>query len=92
MKIAVDENIPLRTVQALKDRGHDVSDIRGTADQDMDDDMLWNRVQREERLLITTDKGFAQHRATQHYGILIIRLHRPNRYKKYREQFEVQGQ
>ena len=63
MKIFVDEHIPLMTVQALRMMGHDVCDIRGTPDQGMQDDALWEMAQREERLLITTDKGFTQYRA-----------------------------
>jgi len=81
MKIAVDEHIPLMTVRALRDMGHDVRDIRGTADEGMPDDALWEMTQREGRLLITTDKGFTHYRTAQHYGILIIRLHKPNRHR-----------
>lgn len=81
MKITVDEHIPLMTVRALRDMGHDVDDIRGTADEGMQDEILWERAQREGRLLITTDKGFTQYRTAQHYGILIIRLRKPNRQK-----------
>jgi hypothetical protein len=40
MKIFVDENIPLMTVQALRADGHDVLDIRGTPDEGMDDETL----------------------------------------------------
>jgi hypothetical protein len=29
--------------------------------------------------LITTDKGFAQHREEGHHGLLIVRLRQPNR-------------
>ena len=54
MNIFVDENIPLMTVRALRGMGHDVRDIRGTADEGMTDDALWELVQREGRLLITT--------------------------------------
>jgi len=72
MKICVDENIPLISVVWLKDSGHDVLDIRGTAEQG---------AQRENRLLITTDKGFAAQRAESHYGILIVRLRQPNEQK-----------
>jgi predicted nuclease of predicted toxin-antitoxin system len=81
MKIAVDENIPLMTVRTLCAMGHDVLDIRGTGDEGMQDDALWDRVQYEERLLITTDKGFTRYRTAQHHGVLIIRLRRPNRHK-----------
>jgi predicted nuclease of predicted toxin-antitoxin system len=81
MKIFVDENIPLMTVRVLREMGHDVRDIRGTADEGMTDDALWETVQREGRLLITTDKGFTQHRYELHHGILIVRLKQPNRHK-----------
>jgi predicted nuclease of predicted toxin-antitoxin system len=81
MKILVDENIPLKTVLALSEAGHDVLDIRGTRDEGMEDETLWDRIKREERLLITTDKGFSQYRNEPHNGILIIRLRQPNRKK-----------
>lgn len=81
MKICVDENIPNVTVQELRLLGHDVLDIRGTADQGMDDDILWARVQAEQRLLITTDKGFVWRRDELHWGILVVRLRQPNEQK-----------
>jgi predicted nuclease of predicted toxin-antitoxin system len=81
MKVFVDENIPSRTVEELRRLGHDVLDIRGTADQGMEDDVLWTRLMNEGRLLITTDKGFAQHRQEPHHGILIVRLRQPNEAK-----------
>ena len=57
MKIFVDENIPLMTVRALRELGHDVRDIRGTADEGMTDDALWELVQQEGQLLITKTRG-----------------------------------
>jgi len=81
MKILVDENIPLRTVQTLREMGHDVQDIRGTPDEGMKDALLWDLAQNEDRLLITTDKGFAGHRGKTHRGILVVRLRQPNRHK-----------
>ncbi len=81
MKIFADENIPLMTVQALRADGHDVLDIRGTPDEGMDDETIWKTTQRDGRLLITTDKGFARHRNSSHCGILIVRLRQPNRQK-----------
>lgn len=81
MKICVDENIPLITVGELKNLGHDVLDIRGTAEQGLTDELLWEKAQRENRLLITTDKGFANHRMESHYGILVVRLRQPNEQK-----------
>ena len=81
MKVTVDEHIPLMTVRTLRMMGHDVRDIRGTPDEGMPDDALWEMTQCEERVLITTDKGFTRYRTTPHYGVLIIRLRRPNRHK-----------
>jgi len=81
MKILVDENIPMMTVQALREMGHEVLDIRGTVDEGIADEALWEISQREGQLLITTDKGFTEHRDEPHHGILIVRLRQPNRYK-----------
>ena len=81
MKIFVDENIPLTTVRALRDQGHDVTDIRGTDDQGITDEVLWKKAQAGKCLLITTDKGFSNHRNEVHHGILIIRLKQPTRSK-----------
>ena len=78
MKICVDENIPAVSVQELRHLGHDVLDIRGSPDQGMSDEMLWARVQTEQRLLITTDKGFVHRRDESHWGILVIRLRQQN--------------
>ena len=79
MRILVDENIPRMTVTALAEMGHAVRDLRGTADKGMSDQDLWQIAQREQRLLITTDKGFSAHRNAQHAGVLIVRLKQPNR-------------
>ena len=81
MKICVDENIPLNTVAALRRLGHNVLDIRGTLQQGISDEVLWALIQQEKRLLITTDKGFVQHRDEPHAGILVVRLRQPNAHK-----------
>ena len=77
MKILVDENIPNSTVGAMKDAGHDVLDVRGTPDEGLTDEGLWGLAIEQQRLLITTDKGFMQRRDEPHAGILIVRLKRP---------------
>jgi predicted nuclease of predicted toxin-antitoxin system len=81
MKIFVDENIPAMTVSELRALGHDVMDIRGTKYEGITDEHIWEMVQKDKRLLITTDKGFVQNRHEKHNGILIIRLKQPNRKK-----------
>lgn len=92
MKLFVDEHIPLMTVQALREMGHDVCDIRGTSDEGMPDAGLWEKAQREERLLITTDKGFAAHRQVHHHGVLIVRLRQPNRFKIHQRVMQAMAQ
>ncbi len=78
MKILVDENIPLITVEQLRNLGHDVLDIRGTLEEGMRDEFLWPKAQAESRLLITTDKGFSHNRNEPHHGMIIVRLRQPN--------------
>lgn len=92
MKICVDENIPLITAAELTARGHDVLDIRGTANQGVSDDLLWELAQKDGRLLISTDKGFAQRRGSPHSGILIIRLRQPNERKIHARVMHALGQ
>jgi predicted nuclease of predicted toxin-antitoxin system len=73
MKILVDENIPRMTVDRLRELGHDVADIRGSGEEGLSDPDLWLRATAEERLLITTDKGFTQYRATAEWpGLLVV--------------------
>ena len=74
----VDENIPNITIHALRSAGHDVLDVRGTPSQGLFDEEIWRIAQDEKRVLVTTDKGFSEHRDEPHYGILIIRLRQPN--------------
>ena len=81
MKILVDENIPLLTVKELRAKGFDVADVRRTVDQAIPDERLWQKAQKEERLLISTDKGFSIYRNETHHGILIVRLRQPTRLK-----------
>ena len=81
MKILVDENIPRMTVEHLREAGHDVKDIRGTTHQGLPDPDLWRLAIGDERILITTDKGFTGYREFPHFGILIVRLRQPNRHR-----------
>lgn len=79
MKFLVDENIPFMTVQALRDQGNDVRDIRGSDLQGIEDDKLWKLAQLEHRILLTTDKGFSRFRTESHHGMLIVLLAQPSR-------------
>ena len=89
MKILVDENVPLMTVDRLRELGHDVKDIRGTPRSGISDADVWGLAVSQSRLLITTDKGFAQFRGVPHHGILIVRLRQPNRHKIHKAIMQV---
>ena len=58
----------------------------------MADDALWAMIQRESRLLITTDTGFVQNRSEQYAGILIVRLRQPNSQKIHERIMQAIGQ
>jgi predicted nuclease of predicted toxin-antitoxin system len=92
MNILVDENIPRRTVDALRAMGHSVTDVRGTSDEGGDDELLWQRAQQEHALLVTTDKGFSQKRHEAHAGILVVRLRQPNRLKIHERVLQAMAQ
>ena len=79
MKILVDENIPRITAEWLRAAGHDVRDLRGSSSQGLADADLWAAAMTEQRMIVTTDKGFTAYRAEPHCGILIVRLRQPNR-------------
>jgi predicted nuclease of predicted toxin-antitoxin system len=89
VKILVDENIPLLCVGHLQDMGHEVADIRGTEEEGLSDEAVWDKAQGDGRLLITTDKGFARRRYKEHHGILIVLLRQPNRHKITRRIIEA---
>jgi predicted nuclease of predicted toxin-antitoxin system len=92
MNILVDENLPNMTVEALRAAGHRVLDLRGTPEEGIDDVELWQKVRQENSLLITTDKGFTEHRNESHRGILIIRLRQPNRMKIHERVMQAMAQ
>ena len=79
------------TVNRLRELGHDVKDIRGTEDQGLSDPGLWSVAMTESRRLITTDKGFTEHRGVAHHGILIVRLRQPNRFKIHKAVMDAIG-
>jgi predicted nuclease of predicted toxin-antitoxin system len=82
MKIKLDENLPLRLANLLKALGHDahtVHDERLTGHADIE---VWEATQKESRFLISQDLDFSDSRKFvpgSHHGILLVRLHSPNR-------------
>jgi len=82
MKIKLDENLPLRLADFLKDLGHDVHTVREERLVGHNDTENWEAAQKESRFLIAQDLDFSdvrQFAPGAHRGILLIRLHSPNR-------------
>ena len=82
MKIKLDENLPLRLASWLTNLGHDVHTTGGEGLAGCSDADVWERAQKESRFLITQDLDFSDIRRFapgSHYGILLVRLHSPNR-------------
>jgi predicted nuclease of predicted toxin-antitoxin system len=82
MKIKLDENLPLRLANLLKDLGHDVHTVREECLTGHSDPEIWEEAQKESRSLITQDLDFADSRKFvpgSHHGILLVRLRSPNR-------------
>jgi len=92
MKILVDENVPRITVDELVKHGHDVVDFRSTGKKGLSDEDLFLIAQRDQRLLITTDKGFVRNRREQHAGILVVRLRQPNSFKIHQRVLQAVAQ
>jgi predicted nuclease of predicted toxin-antitoxin system len=82
MKIKLDENLPFRLVTLLKDLGHDTHTVHGERLVGHADRQIWEAAQKESRFLITQDLDFSDLRRFapgSHHGILLLRLHSPNR-------------
>lgn len=82
MKIKLDENLPLRLATLLKDLGHDAHTLHDESLIGRADREIWEAAQKESRFLITQDLDFSdlrQFAPGSHHGILLVRLHSPNR-------------
>lgn len=82
MNIKLDENLPLRLATRLKDLGQDVQTVHDERLVCHSDIEIWQAAQKELRFLITQDLDFADSRKFvpgSHHGILLLRLHSPNR-------------
>ena len=82
MKIKLDENLPFQLVTLLKELGHDAHTVHEERLIGHHDREIWEAAQKESRFLITQDLDFSDLRRFapgSHYGILLLRLHSPNR-------------
>lgn len=82
MRIKLDENLPLRLVEALSRLGHDIVSVPEEGLSGKDDHQVWSAAKTENRFLITQDLGVADIRRVQSEapaGVLLIRLREPGR-------------
>lgn len=91
MKILADENVELRIIERLRAVGHEVVAIAET-DASANDDYVFERALREQRILVTNDKDFAwllffQRRAAR--GFVLIRLPHTDGVMRARRVLEV---
>jgi predicted nuclease of predicted toxin-antitoxin system len=82
MKIKLDENLPIQLAALLAELAHDVHAVQDELLIGHADSEIWEAAQKESRFLITQDLDFSDSRKFvpgSHHGILLIRLHSPNR-------------
>jgi predicted nuclease of predicted toxin-antitoxin system len=76
LKVMVDEDLPRQAVQVLKDYGYDAISVFEQGLSGTKDPQLWTAIQKDERFLVTADKGFGDIRVYppgKHFGILLLR-------------------
>jgi len=77
MKFLTDENIAASVVHALRDAGFDVKDVKEEQLYGVSDKEVLQLASREDRVIITHDKDFANilsFSRISHKGIILLRL------------------
>jgi predicted nuclease of predicted toxin-antitoxin system len=76
LKVKVDEDLPRQAVQLLREHDYDAASVIEQEMGGWKDQQLWAAIQKEERYLVTADKGFGDIRVYPpgtHHGILLLR-------------------
>ena len=76
LKVIVDEDLPRLAVQFLREHGYDAASVIELGMGGWKDPPLWIAIQKDERFLVTADKGFGDIRVYppgMHRGILLLR-------------------
>jgi len=92
MRIKLDENLPVHLATILTNLRHDVHTIAEEHLSGKSDREVWEAAQQDERFLITQDLDFSDLRRFApgtHCGILLVRLHSPDRGSLIRRVREV---
>jgi predicted nuclease of predicted toxin-antitoxin system len=82
MRIKLDENMPVRLAEIIRQLGHDADTVLGEGLSGGSDDAVWKAAQEAGRFFITQDLDFSDLRRFEpgkHYGILLVRLREPGR-------------
>lgn len=72
----IDENLSVVIRDLFRGRGYDAATVRDEQLAGAPDGRIWEAVQREARILITEDKGFANiqtYKPDENVGILLLR-------------------
>jgi predicted nuclease of predicted toxin-antitoxin system len=76
LKVMVDEDLPCQAVQLLREYGYDAVSVVEQGMGGWKDPPLWIAIQKDERYLVTADKGFGDIRVYPpgtYHGILLLR-------------------
>ncbi|HXM67206.1 MAG TPA: DUF5615 family PIN-like protein [Candidatus Acidoferrum sp.] len=82
MRIKLDENLPAHLAAVLANLRHDVHTVAEENLSGKSDREVWDAAQQDKRFLITQDLDFSDMRRFApgtHCGILLVRLHSPDR-------------
>jgi hypothetical protein len=80
--VKVDEDLPTEISNLVGAAGHDAKTVYDQGHIGLPDEQLWPKIQQEQRLLFTADKGFAnarEHPPGSHAGVVLFRLPRESR-------------
>ncbi len=80
--VKLDEDLPNDIAELFHAAGHDAATAYSQGYSGFPDDERWARIQHEQRMLATADKGFAnalKYPPGSHYGVVLFRLARESR-------------
>lgn len=75
MRLKVDENLPKSLIAWFAARGHNAEHVDDENMLGYPDSDIWKAAQREERVVLTLDRGFGAigREARQHHGVIVLR-------------------
>lgn len=77
LSVKVDEDLPSEIADLVCAAGHAADTVYAEGHSGLPDEQLWPKIQTEQRMLLTADKGFANAREYppgSHAGIVLFRL------------------